>query len=344
MAVAVSAARDHDPRVARADQRVELRAVAVLGDLEERRLGGGRGPQRATLTAGAPARLSTCTASWSSTQSCSCRCGLANASEARWQIASALPVESVTPNRSCASSAIPRREIRCRAVNVTTAACNRGPNAQTPIGSGTGAGSCAAVPTAQLVRAMLGPGHADRRQLSDLVATEPPARRALLLAEPMPASTARVRVMIDDLLDLILGTQLTTGTRCPGCPPDLRRSPWRMNSLAFARASARSCAVISVNPSPCPLNSTVIDPLVVEAIAVTESVELWRDGATIAAHHSDSPSREMKDASAALTAAAAEPVGWMASRCGVSVGRGSEWCFRRSGRSRADARIWGWVV
>jgi len=242
MAVAVSAARDHDPRVARADQRVELRAVAVLGDLEERRLGGGRGPQRATLTAGAPARLSTCTASWSSTQSCSCRCGLANASEARWQIASALPVESVTPNRSCASSAIPRREIRCRAVNVTTAACNRGPNAQTPIGSGTGAGSCAAVPTAQLVRAMLGPGHADRRQLSDLVATEPPARRALLLAEPMPASTARVRVMIDDLLDLILGTQLMTGTRCPGCPPDLRRSPSRMNSLAFARASARSCA------------------------------------------------------------------------------------------------------
>jgi len=34
------------------------------------------------------------------------------------------------------SSEIPRREIRCRAVNVTTAACNLGPNAQAPIGSG----------------------------------------------------------------------------------------------------------------------------------------------------------------------------------------------------------------
>ena len=49
-----------------------------------------------------------------------------------------------------------------------------------------GAGPCAAVPTAQLVRAMLGPDHADRRQLGDLVATEPPARPALLIIEPRP--------------------------------------------------------------------------------------------------------------------------------------------------------------
>ena len=35
-----------------------------------------------------------------------------------------MPVDSITPNRSEASSQIPRREIRCRAVNVTTAACN----------------------------------------------------------------------------------------------------------------------------------------------------------------------------------------------------------------------------
>ena len=57
MAVAVPAIRDHDPGVAGADQRVELLAVAVLGDLQERRVGGGRGPQRAALTAGAPAGL-----------------------------------------------------------------------------------------------------------------------------------------------------------------------------------------------------------------------------------------------------------------------------------------------
>ena len=57
MAVAVPAVGDHDPRVRGADQRVELLAVAVLGDLQERRARGGRGPQRAALTAGAPAGL-----------------------------------------------------------------------------------------------------------------------------------------------------------------------------------------------------------------------------------------------------------------------------------------------
>ena len=62
--------------------------------------------------------------------------GPASASEARWQIASTLPVESVTPNRSRASSTIPRRETRCRAVNVTIAACNLAPNGDASISSG----------------------------------------------------------------------------------------------------------------------------------------------------------------------------------------------------------------
>jgi hypothetical protein len=57
MAVAVPAVRDHDPWIGGADQRVELLAVAVLGDLQERRLRGGRGPQRAALTARAPPGL-----------------------------------------------------------------------------------------------------------------------------------------------------------------------------------------------------------------------------------------------------------------------------------------------
>ena len=57
MAEAVPAVRDHDPGVARADQRVELLAVAMLGDLKERGGRGGRGPQRATLTAGPPSGL-----------------------------------------------------------------------------------------------------------------------------------------------------------------------------------------------------------------------------------------------------------------------------------------------
>ncbi|HZU55956.1 MAG TPA: hypothetical protein VFA06_08830 [Actinocrinis sp.] len=42
----------------------------------------------------------------------------------------------MTPNRSRASSQIPRRETRCRAVNVTIAAYNRGPNALTAISCG----------------------------------------------------------------------------------------------------------------------------------------------------------------------------------------------------------------
>ena len=57
MAVAVPAVRDHDPGVAGADEGVELLAVAVLGDLQERGLGGARGPQRPALTPRAPAGL-----------------------------------------------------------------------------------------------------------------------------------------------------------------------------------------------------------------------------------------------------------------------------------------------
>jgi hypothetical protein len=58
------------------------------------------------------------------------------ASLVRWQIASTAPVESRIPNSSPASSVMSRREIRLRAVNVTTAACRLGPNAEPPIPSG----------------------------------------------------------------------------------------------------------------------------------------------------------------------------------------------------------------
>jgi hypothetical protein len=75
------------------------------------------------------------------------------------------------------------------------------------------------------MRAMLGPNHADRRQLSDLMATEPTARAALPLTEPMPASTTRVRVVIDDLIDLILRPQLSTRTTIPGLPTSLAALP-----------------------------------------------------------------------------------------------------------------------
>ncbi len=83
------------------------------------------------------------------------------------------------------------------------------------------AGSCQTVPTAQLVRAVLAHDHADRWQLGDLVTTEPPARPTLPNNELASASAARIRVVIDDLIDLILGPQLTTRTPMPALPPSL---------------------------------------------------------------------------------------------------------------------------
>ena len=68
------------------------------------------------------------------------------------------------------------------------------------------------------MRAMLGPAHADRRQLRDLVAAEPPARAVLLGCERTTAPTTRIRVVIDDLINLILGLKLTTRTRVPRLP------------------------------------------------------------------------------------------------------------------------------
>ena len=112
MAVAVPAIGDHDPGVAGADQRVELLAVAVLGDLEEHGLRSGRGPQCTPRTPGAPAGLIDMYRVLVEHPACSCRCGPAKASDARWQIASIVPTESRAPNRSRASSLTPRRETR----------------------------------------------------------------------------------------------------------------------------------------------------------------------------------------------------------------------------------------
>jgi hypothetical protein len=90
---------------------------------------------------------------------------------------------------------------------------------------------------------MLGPDHADRRQLTDLVATEPPSGLLLLGGELAAAPPARLRVVIDDLIDLILGTQIATRAPMPRLPPALRRSrSARISSFAFARASARRWA------------------------------------------------------------------------------------------------------
>jgi hypothetical protein len=59
------------------------------------------------------------------------------------------------------------------------------------------------------MRAVLDQQHADRRQLGDLVAPEPAAGPLLMLAELMPAAATRLRVVRDDLIDLILACQPT---------------------------------------------------------------------------------------------------------------------------------------
>jgi hypothetical protein len=66
--------------------------------------------------------------------------------------------------------------------------------------------------------AMLGHDHADRRQLKDLAAAEPPARTALLIIKPAPATATRIRIVIDDLIHLVLRFEIAPCTLMPGLP------------------------------------------------------------------------------------------------------------------------------
>src|SRR5438876_7974210 len=62
---------------------------------------------------------------------------------------------------------------------------------------------------------MLDHDRADRRQLADLVATEPPLGPPLLGAELATAPATRLREVIDDLIDLILRLEFATSTPMP---------------------------------------------------------------------------------------------------------------------------------
>ena len=103
---------------------------------------------------------------------------------------------------SCSqSSTTSRRLMRLRTESVTTAACNRGPNAL----SATSAGSWPARPApqpGQRTTLALVLGHPDRhhRQLLDLTTRRLAHRDAIGLAEHVPAATAG-RPVLDDLVD-----------------------------------------------------------------------------------------------------------------------------------------------
>jgi hypothetical protein len=62
---------------------------------------------------------------------------------------------------------------------------------------------------------MLDQDHVDRRQLGHLVATEPAIRPTLVAGELVTARATSIRIVIDDLIHLILGLQLTTRTQVP---------------------------------------------------------------------------------------------------------------------------------
>jgi hypothetical protein len=78
------------------------------------------------------------------------------------------------------------------------------------------------------MRAMLDHGHANRRQLAHLAATKPTSRSTLLLLELPTAPAARIRIVINDLIDLILGPQLTPRALMSGLPT--LRSPLALSA------------------------------------------------------------------------------------------------------------------
>jgi hypothetical protein len=87
--------------------------------------------------------------------------------------------------------------------------------------------------------AMLRHDHADRRQLKDLVAAEPPNRTTLLIIKAPPAPATRVRVVIDDLIHLILRLQSATRTLMPGLPASLTLLAFTAHQLLRFRARLR---------------------------------------------------------------------------------------------------------
>ena len=63
--------------------------------------------------------------------------------------------------------------------------------------------------------------HDARYTTTSETTTAPPARPALPNIEPKSAPATRIRVVINDLIHLILGQQLTTRTPMPALPTSL---------------------------------------------------------------------------------------------------------------------------
>jgi hypothetical protein len=93
-----------------------------------------------------------------------------------------------------------------------------------------------------MVGAMLAVDHRDRRQLRHLVAPEPLTGNLLLLGELAPATTAGLRIVIDDLIHPILRQQPATRALMSRLGALLALCLDFESRLSFSRASARHSA------------------------------------------------------------------------------------------------------
>ena len=240
MAVAIPAVRDHDPRIRGADERVELLTVAVRGDHKERRIRGGRGPQRAALAAGSPACLI------DMHRALIQHPVLQMQMRSGERLRSALADRVHTAGRERGAEQI-ARELRDPAARDTVPGGQRHDRRLQPRpkrGSADPVRQPRSSPqpagrAAQVMCAVLGHDHADRRQLRDLVATEPAPGSLLVSGELATAPTTRLRVVIDDLIDLILGRELATSPPMPRLPTSPTPFSLRAHQLLRLRARLR---------------------------------------------------------------------------------------------------------
>ena len=203
-----------------AEEFLEPVVVAVGRDQEDRRLGRGRGPERAVSPSGDPACLVDVDRSRAEHRPDQ---GLMRLCE-RECAASADRVDS--PDRQPDPEQLPGElgQVTARDPVARGQRHDRGlqPRPERRVGDrGREAGGRPAVAAraAQTVRPMLGHDHRDRRQLRDLTPARTPRGQLLVLAELVPAAAAAVRIVVDELVDLILGRQRTAGALMPGLTP-----------------------------------------------------------------------------------------------------------------------------
>ena len=203
-----------------AEEFLEPVAVAVGRDQEDRRLGRGRGPERPVFPGRCPACLVDVDRRRAEHRP---NQGLMRLCE-RECAASADRVDS--PDRQADPEQLPGElgQVTARDPVTRGQRHDRGlqPRPERRVGDrGREAGGRPAVAAraAQTVRPMLGHDHRDRRQLRDLTPARTPRGQLLVLAELVPAAAAAVRVVVDELVDLILGRQRTAGTLMPRLTP-----------------------------------------------------------------------------------------------------------------------------